>query len=77
MYERTSHWDGLTLCLGIRGRVLATVVPDQDWRGTYRVRLPNGHRTDLVNLTRAKDAAITLALAELNRSATDDRAEAA
>jgi len=32
----------------------------------YRVRLPDGHLTDMVNLSRAKDAAACLALANLN-----------
>jgi hypothetical protein len=33
----------------------------------YRVRFPNGHLTDMVNLTRAKDAAIVLALTLNNK----------
>jgi len=32
----------------------------------YRVRLPNGHLTDMVNITRARDAAVSLALSGLN-----------
>jgi len=32
----------------------------------FRVRLRNGHLTDMVNLSRAKDAAISLVLGELN-----------
>jgi hypothetical protein len=43
------------------GRLLATVKPDTDWPGLWRVHLPNGHVTDMVNLTRAKDAALSLA----------------
>jgi hypothetical protein len=34
-----------------------TVVPDKEWRGMYRVRKPDGRLTDMVNLTRARDAA--------------------
>ena len=34
-----------------------TVVPDRDWPGMYRVRRPDGSVTDMVNLTRARDAA--------------------
>jgi hypothetical protein len=34
-----------------------TVVPDPDWPKMYRVRRPDGSLTDLVNLTRARDAA--------------------
>ena len=48
-----------------RGRVLATVEPDQDWSGMWRVRMPGGHLTDMVNLTRARDAASLLALGAL------------
>jgi hypothetical protein len=32
----------------------------------WRVRLPNGGASDMVNLTRAKDAALVLALGMLN-----------
>jgi hypothetical protein len=32
------------------------VVPDQKWPGMYRVRQPDGSLSDMVNLTRAKDA---------------------
>jgi len=43
-------------------RILASIEPDKDWPGMWRVRLPNGQLTDTVNLTRAKDAAVVLAL---------------
>jgi len=33
------------------------VVPDLEWRFMYRVRRPDGTLTDMVNLTRARDAA--------------------
>jgi hypothetical protein len=33
------------------------VVPDLDWPNMYRVRMPDGRLTDMVNLTRARDAA--------------------
>jgi hypothetical protein len=58
------NWDGLQLKLG-RGRVVATVEPDSKWPGMYRVRC-GGKLSDMVNLTRAKDAARSLALMELN-----------
>jgi hypothetical protein len=45
---------------------MATIVPDSTWPGMWRVRMPDGHLTDMVNLTRAKDAAQSLALAVLN-----------
>jgi hypothetical protein len=41
------------------GRAL-TIEPDAKWRGMWRVRLPNGQLSDMVNLTRAKDAALSL-----------------
>ena len=34
-----------------------TVVPDKEWRGMYRVRRPDGRLTNMVNLTRTRDAA--------------------
>jgi hypothetical protein len=59
-------WDGLKLRLGsVRGWVLATVEPDVEWPSMWRVRWSGG-LTDLVNITRAKDAAISIALTELN-----------
>ena len=50
----------------VTGRLLASIEPDGNWVGMFRVRLPD-HLTDMVNLTRAKDAAIGLALGDLNR----------
>jgi hypothetical protein len=38
-----------------------TVVPDAEWPKMYRVRGPDGSLTDMVNLTRARDAARTFA----------------
>src|SRR5215471_7521488 len=52
--------DGHTLRHG--KRILASIEPDKDWPGMWRVRLPNGQLTDTVNLTWAKDAAVVLAL---------------
>jgi hypothetical protein len=59
-------WDGLALRPGTkRGRVLATVEPDSKCPGMYRVH-HDGKVTDMVNLSRAKDAAISIALSKLN-----------
>jgi hypothetical protein len=55
------------------GRLLATIEPDSNFAGMFRVRLPNGHLTDMVNLTRAKDAAISMALTALNNFRTQAR----
>jgi hypothetical protein len=34
----------------------ARIVPDDRWPGMYRIRLPDGRLTDMLNLTRARDA---------------------
>ena len=57
----------------VTGRLLATVEPDTKWAGMYRARLPDGHVTDMVNISRAKDAAISLALTDLNSFKTQAR----
>ena len=49
------------------GRVVAIVVPDDKWPDMFRARLVGGDISDMANLTRAKDAAVCLALAALNR----------
>ena len=61
--RRDLVWDDMQLRL----RVLAAIEPDQTCPGLWRVRLPGGHLTDTVNLSRAKDAAASLALGVLNR----------
>jgi hypothetical protein len=50
------------------GAELACVVPDEKHPGMWRVRSPDGGLSDMVNITRAKDAAATMVLAVLNRS---------
>ena len=59
-------WDGLQLRLRtVDGPVMATVVEDANWPGMWRVRL--GRRlSDMANLSRAKDAAISIVLRGLN-----------
>jgi hypothetical protein len=32
------------------------IIPDEGWPGMFRLLLPDGSLTDMVNLTRAKDA---------------------
>ncbi len=68
MYDRQDLiWDGRQLRLLFnRSRVLASIEPDQTWPGMWRVRLPAGNLTDMVNRSRAKDAAASLALGILN-----------
>jgi hypothetical protein len=36
------------------------IVADERWPGMYRLRLPDGSRTDMVNLTRARHAIASL-----------------
>ena len=65
MYDHSDlKWDGKRLCFRT-GRLLATVEPDAKWPGMWRV-LHDGRLSDMVNLPRAKDAAVALALASLN-----------
>ena len=47
-----------------RGRAhpVLRVVPDAGWSGMYRVAWPDGQLSDLVNLSRAKDAAEVICL---------------
>jgi hypothetical protein len=47
---------------------LARVEPDEKHDGMWRVRSPEGRLSDMANITWAKDAAATMALAVLNRS---------
>jgi hypothetical protein len=58
-------WDALQLRLASGGRVLATVEPDGNWSGMWRVR-SGGTLSDMANLSRAKDAALSIVLRELN-----------
>jgi hypothetical protein len=45
------------------GRRFSKVIvrPDIGWPGMWRVRSPDGELSDMVNLARAKDAAISVA----------------
>jgi hypothetical protein len=60
--ERNSVWKGNDLIF--RRRVVASIEPDSKYPNMWRVRLPNGHVTDMVNRSRAKDAAVGLAVIE-------------
>ena len=46
----------VTVHLGSNSRALATVSPDEVYPTLYRVKLPGGITTDLVNKSRAVDA---------------------
>jgi hypothetical protein len=58
------RFNGNWVCKG--KRKLVRIVPDQTYAGMWRIELPDGSLTDMVNLTRAKDAAKSAALAVLN-----------
>ena len=45
---------------------LLHVVPDTPYPGMWRIRSPDGRLTDMASLTRAKDAAVSIALETLN-----------
>jgi hypothetical protein len=58
-------------CLSCRAlRISVAVVQDETFPGMYRVRLPNGGLTDMVNYSRAKDAAKAILLSILNARET-------
>lgn len=50
----------------LTGRLMATIIPDGRWPGMYRVKLADGTVTDMVNRSRAADAARVLALRQLS-----------
>src|SRR5262245_54872319 len=58
------RWHGSELCFG--RRAVATIERDGEYPELWRVRLPSGHLTDMINLSRARDAAVCLALLALN-----------
>jgi hypothetical protein len=61
----------LLLCHGRGRNPLVTVEPDSKYTGMYRIRFPDGSLSDMVNLTRAKDAALAFALQALNCEAQE------
>jgi hypothetical protein len=60
------EWKGDGLYLNGKGKPILTIAPDGKHPTMWRVRLPDGRLTDMVNRTRAKDAAISIALGILN-----------
>lgn len=53
-------WRGDTLLS--TGRIVARLVGDETWPGIWRVCLSSGNTSDMVNLSRARDAAEALVL---------------
>lgn len=61
-------WRGTRLFAGNRKNPVAEVVSDHRWPGMWRFRLlPDGELSDMVNLSRAKDAASAVTVAVLNK----------
>jgi hypothetical protein len=61
----------LLLCHGRGRNPLVTVEPDSKYSGMYRIRFSDGGLSDMVNLTRAKDAALAFAIQALNCEAQE------
>jgi len=63
-------WKSDTLRLGGSSKVLACVITDTKYPTMWRVQMPDGRVTDMVNRTRAKEAATLLVLESLNAKPT-------
>ena len=62
-------WSGHQLFRHGQRAPIAQIEPDETHPGLWRSRLlPDGARSDMVNLSRAKDAAAALVLAGLNEA---------
>jgi hypothetical protein len=59
------HWKGNRLCLGSRATGYS-IVRDETYPSMWRLQYPDGPLIDILNLTRARDAARCLALGVLN-----------
>jgi hypothetical protein len=71
--SRDLNWKGDQLYCG--NRRLLRIVPDQKYPGVmWRVEMPDGALTDMVNRTRAKDAAVAIGLKILNQQETSPAA---
>jgi hypothetical protein len=57
----------LALCRTGSRAILARIVADTTYPTMWRVKMPSGKLSDMTNLVRAKDAAMSVALAILNR----------
>ena len=57
----------LVLCRTGSRTILARIVADNVYPSMWRVKMPSGKLSDMVNLTRAKDAAMSIVLSTLNR----------
>jgi hypothetical protein len=66
--NRTLNWRDDKLCF--RGREYARIVPDASYPSMWRVQTRDGRLSDMVNRTRARDAARGIVLAILNGQET-------
>jgi hypothetical protein len=68
-------WRGFDLKHAQSRRVLVRVIADAHYHAMYRLQFPDGSVSDMVNLSRAKDAAIAAALRDLNSEVQETPAE--
>ena len=57
----------LVLCRTASRTILAQIIADHVYPSMWRVKMPSGKLSDMTNLVRAKDAAMSIALSILNR----------
>lgn len=63
--NRDLNWDGDRL--RARGKLTGfSIVPDASYPTMWRIKFPDGRLSDMVNLSRARDAARSLVLQALN-----------
>ena len=67
-------WRGNRLFIG--KRKLAEIVPDLEYPSMWRIKLPDGSLSDMVNMTRARDAARAMAVSILNKDINAARKKA-
>jgi hypothetical protein len=63
---KTSSGPATIFVYSAHGRVVATIEPAETWPSMWRVRLPKRRPSDMVNRARAREAAVSLVLANLN-----------
>lgn len=65
---RDFEWKGDKLMHGNKNTGVK-IIPDATWPKMYRVEYPPGTISDMTNLSRAKDAAVSIVSHHLNRDA--------
>jgi hypothetical protein len=70
--NRTLNWRDDKLCF--RGREYARIVSDATYPSMWRIQTRDGRLSDMVNLTRVRDAARGIVLALLNGQETPPEA---